>query len=156
MPKSTANARAGSHTSIGPGPTPNKDPSQPHWNTATKAPNAAAIERIFMAADMSGMTTLLKTTASISRDSPTITPRNTASFEVTALLKSMKLAVSPPMYTRRPVPAVTPGSVVARNWSTSSVVAADCGEAAGETVSVATAWASFALNCGETTAATSE
>ncbi len=53
----------GKKASMGPARlTPKTEPSQPHWNTATRIPKAAPIESMFIAAEIRGMTRLRNTT----------------------------------------------------------------------------------------------
>ena len=87
----------GRNASTGPGRlTPKTPPSQPHWNTAVRMPNAAAIDSRFMTAAFSGTTRLRSTSASRMNESRTTTPMKTGSFAVSTLAKSVKIAVIPP------------------------------------------------------------
>ncbi len=82
---------------MGPGPpTWKTDPSQPHWNTATRTPNAAPMESRFMTAAVNGMTMLRNTPASSRKESATTSPMNRGSLEVSTRAKSTKMAVFPP------------------------------------------------------------
>ena len=96
-PNRMANSITGRKASIGPVRlTPNTDPSQPHWNTAVRMPNAAAIDSRFITAAFSGTTRLRSTRASNRNDRSTTTPMNNGSLDEMASAKSAKIAVIPP------------------------------------------------------------
>ena len=87
----------GIHDSIGPVcSSPNSDCPQPHWNTATSTPYAAAIDSRFMIAALSGTTTERNTTISSRNDSRMTTAIMIGIRLPTAVAKSANTAVNPP------------------------------------------------------------
>ena len=96
-PNRMANSITGRNASTGPGlATWNTEPSQPHWNTATRTPKAAPMERMFIAAAVRGMTMLRNTMANSRKESTTTRPMNSGSLEDSTRAKSTKMAVFPP------------------------------------------------------------
>ena len=117
---------------------PKTESSQPHWNTATTAPNAAPAERMFITAAISGTTMLRKTAASSRNESSTTTPMNSGSLFDSTEAKSEKIAVWPPISTRAPLPAVARGTTVLRSLVSRSLVDLACGEPVGKMSAVRT------------------
>jgi hypothetical protein len=106
-------------------------PSQPHWKIATTTPCEAPIERRFMSAACSGMTSERKTSSSSSAESSTTTPMKSASLLESTCMKSIVGAFVPPTSSVVPEVAASGGSVLWRSTPTSPVVARACGAERG-------------------------
>ena len=92
----TANIIIGMKLSIGPFcPTPMIPAPQPHWNTATRRPYAAPIERTFMMTALSGTTSDRNTTRSSRNDNPSTTNMNIGRCDPRKLERSTNAAVAP-------------------------------------------------------------
>ena len=96
-PKRIAKSMTGKNASTGLVPlSPMMEPPSPHWNTATRMPNAAPMESRFMQAAVSGMRSERNTIINKRNESSTTKPMKSGNFELRTLAKSMKIAVFPP------------------------------------------------------------
>ncbi len=127
----------GAKASTGPAaPTPSASEPQPHWNTATIAPNATPIVSRFIATPISGTSTLRKATIISRQPRPTMIAMNSGSLEIRTSAKSAAVAVAPPTWTWRSVPASACGTTRSRSSVIRSEVWTDCGEVVGTTRTV--------------------
>jgi hypothetical protein len=95
-PKRIANNIIGKNDSIGPADVPKIGSNHPHWNPATTTPNAAQIDKRFIAAALIGIKILLKRIINRSMLRITTERMNFNSFEVRTSPKSLKMATRPP------------------------------------------------------------
>src|SRR5581483_6320712 len=147
-----ANSIIGLNATIGCLLTPMIDAPQPHWNTATRMPNAAPIESRFMIAALTGTRTDRNTHISSRKLSATTAPKTHGNRDASFFARSIEIAALPPECTTTPVP-FTAGSMTAdRRWRTHDAVAAAWGEVVG--ITVMTAAVREGLGCTGETAAT--
>jgi hypothetical protein len=88
----------GKNDSIGPAEVPKIGSNQPHWNPATTTPNAAQIDKRFIAAALIGIKILLKRIIRRSMLRITTVRMKLSSLEVRTSPKSLKVATMPPTW----------------------------------------------------------
>src|SRR3954471_259064 len=122
---------------------------QPHWNTATSTPYAAAIDSRFMSAALSGTRIDRNTITSKTNDIATIEAMKIGSRLVRQSVRSVAIA-RPVSDTVALVPSTVAGRTSDRRWWTSASVRASCGDVVGLEVGTAVSPASW--NTGAVTA----
>src|SRR5579864_8754409 len=127
---------------------------QPHSNTATRTPNAAAMLSRFMTAALSGTRTD-RNTAIRSRKLRAMTaPKNHGSLDDILWVTSMLNEALPVVLATTSVPATTGLMMSWRTWRTQVPVAASCGAVLGVTMITAAVGCAGELGwTGETAAA---
>ncbi|AOW85990.1 hypothetical protein BC342_05040 [Streptomyces olivaceus] len=116
--------------------TPIRSASQPHWKTATTAPNDAATESRKPKAALRGTTIERKTSSNSSRARPTTITANGSSESLRRSETSIAAAVEPVTRTSESVRSARAG-VAARMSRTSPTVSSARGPALGTTVTIA-------------------
>ena len=117
---------------IGPVPgTPRIELNQPHWDTATEIPMAAARENIDVTAPMNGTSKDRNSTTSARNPRPTTTSRKIGSASASTVVKSAVIAAVPPTRMVAPVACSSAGLTSSRKVVSNSLVAASWGAVVG-------------------------